>query len=420
MLRYTVLSALLVTVSAPEVHAQGSPDIEMPDSEEPRPDDPAPGEDYSRGLQEERFARAQSTSLGGYGELHYNLTLPEGGESSAEIDLHRLVTFIAHNFTDRLRFYGEIEVEHALSKNGGVGEVGIEQAFVDYRILDGDALTVRAGVVLVPVGIVNQWHEPPIFHGVERPMVDKVILPSTWREAALGVTGEPAEGLRYELYLMGGLDPSRFSGSDGLRKGRQGVAEATVDGWAVAGRLEYEPMLGLIAGISGYASPNAGANAEFERQTGVDMAGDPITEPREIDVPNLGASADVRLLRSGFEARAVAGFFFVGDTNQLRLTTAGIEMGQQLFGAYGELAYDVLHGSDTEHQLLPFVRYERYDTTFATVPGSTAGNRAVTDLVFGLSYRPIPQVVFKSDVILRNPAEGDGGTLVDLGLGWMF
>ncbi len=99
------------------------------------------------------------------------------------------------------------------------------------------ALYLRAGVILVPMGIINQWHEPPIFNGVERPQVGRVIIPTTWREGGVGIWGQPTDSIRYELYVMGGLDASGFSGATGLRGGRLKVTQAELNGPAFTGRV---------------------------------------------------------------------------------------------------------------------------------------------------------------------------------------
>lgn len=365
--------------------------------------------DLTRGLQEARFRRADRTSVGGYGELHLNVVVPEadGADTEATIDLHRLIFFFAHNFTDAIRFYTEIEIEHAFIEGGEEsGELGIEQAFIDWFLV-GEALALRAGVLLVPMGIINQWHEPPVFLSVERPFVDRVIIPTTWREGGAGIFGEPLEGLRYELYLVSGLNALGFSGSSGIRGGRQQVSEASFQAPAITGRVEYEPILGLIGGLSfywGLAGPNAGLD--------------------DIDAPVTGVSADVRARISGLEARAVAAFFAIGDADELRLVTD--DMGEQItdvgsatFGTYVEAGYDVLHFMETDHALVPFARLEYYDTTMGE-DDAMVDTPSFIDLVFGVSYRPIPQLAFKTNLILRNPEEGDGAVLFDTGFGWMF
>jgi len=367
-------------------------------------------------------AEVSSTHIGGYAELHLNMERISGpGSRETTVDFHRFVLFLAHEFTESIRFYSELEVEHAVASSDpkDPGEVEIEQAYVDYLLAD-KALGLRAGLVLVPMGIINQWHEPPVFHGVERPMVDTVIIPTSWREAAVGVFGEPIEGLRYQLYAMSGLSAAGFSASDGIAEGRTETAEAPADGLAVAARVEYEPSPGLVAGVSAYGGL-AGPNAEFFDASGT---------PGDLNVPVLGVAADARGRVAGFEARAELAYFHIGNTRALRNTAdekginLGLDVGAAIYGLYGEVAYDVLHSLEMEPQLLPFVRVERYDT-MASVSGRphAASDNAfgVTELALGLSYKPVPQLAFKSDLRFSNP---DGPTKAngrfDLGLGVMF
>ncbi len=374
------------------------------------------------GMEEERRAIERRTVIGGYGEVHYNTVIPEGGDAESTIDVHRLVVFLSQRFTDRLSFYGELEVEHTFVSSGGPGEVAVEQAFIDYNVA-GDALGIRAGVVLVPMGFINTWHEPPTFNGVERPMVDNRIIPTTWREGGIGIFGEPVEGLSYELYAISGLDPLGFSAGSGLRGGRQHVAKAVTTGVAVTGRLEYEPTLGVSVGLAGYfgnSGPNAGDTYRDEGDSTPDI------QPFKLRVPVAGVALDARLRRSGIEARGLLAYFSIGNTDDLRDTlnaageSIGPDIGSSLFGAYLELGYDVFHTTEIDHELVPFVRYEFYDTAFTSSDAYEGGERGSSDYVFGLSWRPIRQVVFKSNVTLRRPNEGANETLIDLGVGWMF
>ena len=407
-----------VTEEAPassEGESEEGPTIILPPGE-PEPEIRRAGEygtelDPLRGMQEARFARAAKTSVGGYGELHLNIFKPEDTPARARLDMHRLVLFVAHNFNDRFRFYTELELEHAfVAEAGGVavpGSFQIEQAFIDWRLLKGtsEALYFRGGVVLVPMGIINQWHEPPIFHGVERPLVDRVIIPTTWREGGVGVWGEPIEGLRYEFYVMSGLDASGFSGSSGLRGGRLQVTQATLNGPAFTGRLEWEPTLGMVLGVAPYFG----------------LAG-----PRELDV-NVrvgGAAADWRIRRKGFESRAVLAYFHVSDTEALRTVPPGetdpvSDVGEHLFGVYGEIAYNVIYYVDTAMELLPFVRLDYYDTTFQEADPAFNLPAYLVPTV-GLSYRPIQQVVFKFDYQAVRASSGPHENRWNVGLGWMF
>src|SRR5439155_524812 len=138
-------------------------------------------------------------------------------------DLERAVFYFGYKWTDHVLFNSEIEFEHAVAASDAPGEVAVEFAYVDYRVSRG--FGVRGGLLLVPMGFLNELHEPPIFHGARRPEVEQVILPSTWRENGLGVYGD-AGPLTYRAYLVTSLDAEGFSPDLGVREGRQEGAEA--------------------------------------------------------------------------------------------------------------------------------------------------------------------------------------------------
>ncbi len=341
-------------------------------------------------------------NMGGYAEMHYNATFPEDGETKNQLDFHRFVLYVGRQWTEKLKFYSEIEVEHAIVGDGKVGEVSVEQAYLDYQLSGEDGpigeLTLRTGIVLIPMGIVNQWHEPPIFHGVERPSVEKVIIPTTWREGGIGLAGKVNSLLSYELYVLGGLDPSKFSAGSGIRGGRQKAGKTRTDGLAFTGRVQLQPTTQTVLGVSGYYN-KTGENADINA-----------------DVPVLGVSLDARTRFKGLEARAVFAMFTIGDSDTLN-TEAGTDVADNIMGAYGELAYNVLHNTSSDLQLLPFLRLEYYDTD------PDDDTKTTTDIVTGLTFRPIPQVVFKSDVIFRRKGgnvDGDNATILNLGMGFLY
>ena len=182
------------------------------------------------------------TSMGGYGELHYNnLSADNSANDKEQIDFHRFVLFFGHEFTDRLRFFSEVELEHALSGDGQPGEVELEQAFVEYDFNSNNS--ARAGVFLLPVGILNETHEPPTFYGVERNAVENVIIPTTWWAGGVGYSHRSDTGFSLDLALHEGLKISPDSGR--IRSGRQKSANAKADDLAVTGRLKYTGMPGL-------------------------------------------------------------------------------------------------------------------------------------------------------------------------------
>lgn len=179
------------------------------------------------------------TRVGGYGELHYNNT-----DSTNQIDMHRFVMFLGHEFNDKIRFWSELEVEHAkVDANGG--EVSIEQAFVEFDISDNNA--IRTGVILVPVGLINEIHEPTTFYGVERNNVEKYIIPTTWREGGFSLTGRMRGHVSYDLAMHSGLEVS--SGDNyAVRDGRNAVRNASAEDPAYTARIKWTGVAGLELG----------------------------------------------------------------------------------------------------------------------------------------------------------------------------
>ena len=169
----------------------------------------------------------KKVTIGAYGEITYNQ--PEG--DNGELDVQRFVLLVGYKFDDKTQFVSEIEVEH-------VEEIFVEQAFVNHSVSDN--MSLRGGLMLVPMGIINEYHEPTTYNGVERPAVDGLIVPSTWREIGVGVTGRfPEASIGYQAYVFNGFKSTSagdsdgvngaLSGSSGLRGGRQKGIKSTVD-----------------------------------------------------------------------------------------------------------------------------------------------------------------------------------------------
>ncbi len=215
---------------------------------------------------------ADRTTLGGYGEMHYNNLNGSGGaKDKEEIDLHRFVLFVGHEFNDDVRFFSEFEIEHALATGDGSssGEVEVEQAFVEIDI--NDQHLARAGVALLPVGILNETHEPPTFYGVERNPVEKNIIPTTWWAGGAGLSGQLAPGWSYDAVLHEGLNTSAAD-SYKPRSGRQKTSNADAMDLAATARLKWTGIPGTeISGTVQYQSditqsndPNAGSAMLYE------------------------------------------------------------------------------------------------------------------------------------------------------------
>lgn len=186
---------------------------------------------------------SDKTTIGGYGELHYNnLEDKNGDDDKDEIDFHRFVLFFGHEFTDNLRFFSELELEHSLAGEGKDGEVELEQAYIEYDI--NDQHRVKGGLFLVPVGILNETHEPNTFFGTERNPVEKNIIPTTWWEAGAMFSGEIAQGFSYDVAAHSGLQVTAGDAYK-VRDGRQKVSEAEAEDFAYTGRIKWTGMPGV-------------------------------------------------------------------------------------------------------------------------------------------------------------------------------
>lgn len=323
-----------------------------------------------------------STTIGGYGELHYNNL---DNTSNDSIDFHRFVLFFGHEFNEKWRFFSELEVEHALSGNDKPGEVEIEQAYLEYDI--NATNHVKAGLYLVPVGIINETHEPPTFYGVERNNVEKNIIPATWWEAGIGLNGEIAPGVQYDVMLHSGLNTSAAN-SYKIRKGRQKVAKANADNGAVTGRIRYTGMPGLVVGLT----------AQYQ---------DDLTQGADEISANL-LEAHVDFERNGFGLRALYASWWLDDGPALT-GPAAIGADRQT-GFYIEPSYKF---NTPIGEAGVFARYQEWNNK----AGSDAQDNEQIDI--GVNYWPHENVVFKFDYQFENETAGDNDGF-NLGLGYQF
>jgi len=193
------------------------------------------------------FGIGSKTKIGGYGELHYNNLKNGDGSKTKEIDLHRFVLFFGHNFNDRIRFVSEFEIEHGGVESDGSpldGEVEVEQAYVEFDI--NDELSAKGGVFLLPVGIMNETHEPPTFYGVERNPVENIIIPATWWTGGASISGNFANGISADFAIHSGLKiPTTGGSAFRIRSGRQKISNADANDLAMTGRIKYTGIPGL-------------------------------------------------------------------------------------------------------------------------------------------------------------------------------
>jgi hypothetical protein len=359
-------------------------------------------------------AFAQTTSepasrtgpISGYMEMHLNKPVDDP-VAPPVLDFHRFVLLFSHSFSPRLRFVGELELEHAVVEGlEDAGELELEQAYLD--VLVSPALNFRAGMMLVPVGIINERHEPPTFHGVERPFVDTVIIPTTWFDVGAGVHGTIRGRLRYRLFAMAPLDAAAFTAEEGFRNGAQHGSEAQVRHVAWAGRAEYVGLRGLQIGASFWTGKSGVTLPRLQTGTGL-------------------VEADVRVTRRRFEGRAQYAHGFVDGAAALndavgRFTGISPNVARQIRGFYVEGAYRLLPRR-LPHDAAVFLRYENFDTQYRMDEGDVAIPALDRDAwVVGGTYWLDPDVALKLDYshVRSQSTVVPAPRSFNVGIGWWF
>ena len=355
----------------------------------------------------------QNLVIGGYGQIDYNQPFGNSKLNNGNLDVHRLVILVGYHFTDRLQIISEIEFEH-------VKEVYIEQAFMNYKL--NDFINLRGGLVLIPMGIVNEYHEPPTFNGVERPNVDKFIIPTTWREIGAGISGTlPGPSLKYQAYIVNGFsgfnEGPEFTGKNGLRGGRQKGAESIFSHVNYSLKLEYFGLLGFNIGLAGYfGKSQSSLYSGLEKN---DNPGISTADSSVVGTAMIGLDLQYRI--KGLQLRGQLVVNSLGNTMQYNKFT-GSDLGSSMLGYYFEAGYDILHGSGAEGQkLVPFARFENYNTHLSvdeSIMKNDAYNR--TDITFGIGYWFTSGAVVKADYQRFNNASGSGSNQFNMGIGFMF
>lgn len=348
-------------------------------------------------------------SIAGYGEIVYENYAEQRDDRVAankpdKIDYLRNVIYVGFRFNDWILFNSEVEFEHGSTGKGG--EVSVEFGYVELML--SPAFNIRAGMMLPPVGIINEKHEPSTFFGSLRPQVERSIIPSTWRANGLGAYGELGGMVNYRAYLVEGLNAKNFSDADGLRGGRQSGSAARAENFGLTGRLEFTGIPGGVLGASFY--------------TGNSGQGQTDTLGRVIDAATMLWSVHAEYVWKSLELRAVLAGATVDEADRVSML-AGKTIGSEMNGWYVVAGLDLIpfFSPGSEHSLSPFVQYESLNTHAAVATGFTA-NKAFDRniLTIGVSYKPHPNVAFKVDYQDTKNAAGTGINQWNAGVSYLY
>ncbi len=367
------------------------------------------------------YRAGQGVSIGGYGEFLYQNFASEQQDGSPsdspdQVDALRAVFYFGYKFDDHFLFNSEVEFEHASTSESG--SVSVEFAYLDWRFRGLQGSTgMRAGLVLLPMGFINELHEPPTYLGTLRPETERRIIPTTWRELGLGLFGAAGE-FDWRVFVVNGLDAvgegpdgGGFS-SAGLRAGRQKGSKALAEDFAVVGRMDWIGVPGLLVGGSGYYG-GSGQGAE-----------DPLAPGETIKAATLIVEGHAAYRARGFDLRGMVALSTVGDVvslNAARGLTGAESIGERLTGWYLQAGYDVLRETRTNVRLLPYVRYESVDTQDAVPEGFEANPATDRDLfTLGAQVLPIPNIAAKVDYTFQSNAARSGVDQLNVSLSYMF
>ena len=342
--------------------------------------------DDSMGLDDDFFET--KTSIGGYGEIHYNHVTKANNPSSITLDFHRFVMFFSHSWTEQWSFKAELELEHNFVQNGQ-GELELEQAYINYH--HSSPFGLQVGVVLPSIGLLNEHHEPPLFFSVERPDYAKVIVPTTWFGNGMSIYGR-VHDFDYKLTVMEGLDATKFSLSSALRGGRYKGYKSPADELLYSARLNYLGMSGIQTGLS-FTTTRAMGDESLA------------------DVPVMLLEVHSKLNKNGFLGAFEYGTITFGEGN--------LESSQ---GYYVDLGYNLSPHLRMAGELIPWMRISSYNTAASTMLGGDETKKySYSKWMAGLTFKPIEEISFKVDYSVKtNELTNDEEIALNLGAGYQF
>lgn len=354
-------------------------------------------------------SNSSGATLWGYGEVNY--TRPKDDKSQTQMDLRRAVFGIGYKFDDKTRFVSEFEIEHAIASADDAGEVEVEQFYIDHQLSDNTHL--KAGLFLIPAGLINENHEPNRYYGVERNRVETDIIPTTWREGGIATYGLTSYGLAWEAGLtttvsLAKWDANSTEGRESpLGSIHQELQLAQASDLATYGALNYRGVPGFVLGGSVFTS-----------KVSQDDASQPLAKDSRMTLWDI----HTRWTPGNWDLAAVYARGSFSNTQALNLSFAGMPspVPEEFYGWYTQAAYKVWQNGS--YSLSPFVRYERVNTaaSYAKQPQGFGINAADTETIttYGGSFYLNPNVVFKLDY--QQVTDVSAKNRFNLGLGLAF
>jgi hypothetical protein len=366
------------------------------------------------------------TVISGYGSAFYQRDF---NLQQSKATLERVVLFVGHQFSQKISFFSEMELENAVVVGGEEeekGEISMEQAFLKFNL--NPKQYIVAGLFTPRIGLLNENHLPVNFNGVERPIVEQLIIPATWRELGVGFYGSANHlPLNYTIALVNGLNSEDFEHGSGIREGRAEGSNAFANNLAVTASLQYW-VNDFKFQVSGYMGGTVGLSKKSADSLGLNSGA--------FGTPLYLGEADLQYAKKGIAVKALATYIAYPDADKVNAAYAN-NMAKAMYGAYAEFGYDWLYNRQKTAQFITFARCELLDLN-SSIPGKAIydGTLKQTHIIAGISYLPIPNVVIKADVrllhtgpqnpeLIVNPAPNalpyqQNNQFLNIGIGYSF
>jgi hypothetical protein len=345
------------------------------------------------------------TVISGYGSAFYQRDFHQ---HQAFASLDRAVLFVGHSFSEKISLFTELEVENAVvsgpnsdEHSSGKGDVAMEQAFLKFNL--NSRQYIIAGLFTPRIGIINENHLPVNFNGVERPIVEQLIIPTTWREIGVGFYGALDRlPLNYSIAIMNGLNSANFQHDTGLGEGEGLGSNASANNLALTASIQYR-LQDIKFQVSGYMGGTVGLSPRGADSLGLNSGA--------FGTPIYLGEADIQYSHNGISAKVLGTYISYPDAGKVNDAYAK-NLANGMYGAYAELGYNWLERKHRGDQFITFARAELLDMN-ASIPSPPHaiydGTLKQTHIIAGIGYLPLPNVAVKADVRLahtgpQNPA----------------
>jgi hypothetical protein len=350
---------------------------------------------------------SSKTVISGYGDAFYQRNF---NQYQSMVTLDRAVLFVGHKFNERISLFSELEVENAVvagsnsdEHSSGQGDIAMEQAYLKFNL--SAKQYIIAGLFTPRIGITNENHLPVNFNGVERPLVEQLIIPTTWREIGIGFYGASDRlPLNYSIAIINGLNSANFQHDTGLGEGEGLGSNASANNLAITASVQYH-ISDFKFQVSGYMGGTVGLSPRGSDSLGLNSGA--------FGTPLYLGEADMQYAKNGVGIKVLGTYVAYPGADKVNDAYAK-NISSGMYGAYAEFGYDWLYRQKKTQQFITFARGEILDMN-SSIPsnGIYDGTLKQTHIIAGINYLPIPNITIKADVRLLHTGPQNSALVIN-------